>query len=71
MAIKLSNYMTAGVREYWMIDLDKRKLLVYRLEQGEFPEMYGLSGKVPIGIYGDLFVDLDVINALIRDYPEE
>lgn len=71
MSVKLAKYMNAGVREYWMIDTDKRRLLVYRLEQNEFPEMYGLTGTAPVGIYGDMFIDLDALNELIREYPDE
>lgn len=71
LSIKLSKYMAAGVREYWMIDPDKRKLLIYRLEREDFPEMYGLTGKAHLGIYEDLFIDLDAINAVIREYPED
>ena len=71
MSVKLAKYMNAGVREYWMIDPDKRRLLVYRLEENEFPEMYRLTGTAPIGIYGDLFINLDALNDLIREYPDE
>lgn len=70
--LKLMKYMEAGVREYWIIDPDKQKLLVYDIEHDELPVVYGLHGKVPVRIYdGDLEIDLDLIGETIQDYPEE
>ena len=51
MIIKLNKYLNAGVREYWMIDPDKKKLFVYRLEDKDtFPEIYGFDQKVSIRV---------------------
>lgn len=51
---KLMKYMVAGVREYWLVDADRRSILVYRLEDlGAFPTIYGFCDKVPVGIFGD------------------
>ena len=35
MNIKHSKYAAAGVREYWLIDPDKKKVVVYDLENEE------------------------------------
>lgn len=68
---KLEKYMEAGVREYWIIDPDCRRLIVYDFESEVFPAVYGLSGKVPIGIYqGKLEIDLDMVAEMIEDYPD-
>jgi len=67
---KLSKYIAAGVREYWMIDPDKRKLVIYRIEADELPEVYGLTGKAQIGIFEELWIDLDRIGELVQDYPD-
>lgn len=68
---KLEKYINAGVKEYWIIDPDEKKLLVYQIEEDKFPALYGLTGKVPIGIYqGKLMIDLDLVAAGIQEYPE-
>lgn len=69
---KLDKYMEAGVREYWMIDPDRLKLIVYRFEEEVYPEVYGLQGRVPLGIYQKkLFIDLDMVRDMIVEYPED
>lgn len=68
---KTSKYATAGVREYWIIDPDKKKLLVYDFENDAWPALYGLQGKIPVGIYqGRLEIDLDMVAEAIQDYPD-
>ena len=49
--IKLKKYKTAGVREYWMIDPDKKKVVVYDWRKSEIPTVYGFDSKVPVGIF--------------------
>lgn len=49
---KLSKYMAAGVREYWILDPYQQKLLVYFFESEVCPVIYGLNESVPVGIYG-------------------
>ena len=56
--IKLNKYLNAGVREYWMIDPDKQKVIVYDFEHDEYPVIYGFDAKVPVGIWnGELEID--------------
>lgn len=72
MTIKLGKYSESDVREYWILDPDKRKLVVYDLEHEEIPVVYDLRGKAPVNIFnGELEIDLDAINELIQDYPED
>lgn len=72
MTIKLAKYSESDVREYWILDPDKRKLIVYDLEHEEIPVIYDLHGKAPVNIFnGELEIDLDAINELIQDYPED
>ena len=55
--IKLNKYMNAGVKEYWMIDPKKLKVLVYDFTQEEvFPTIYGFTDKVPVRIWDDACV---------------
>ena len=48
---KLSKYMDAGVREYWILDPYQQKLIVYFFESELCPVIYGLDEPVPIAIY--------------------
>ncbi len=48
---KLSKYMDAGVREYWILDTYQQKLIVYFFESELCPVIYGLDEPVPIAIY--------------------
>ncbi len=68
---KTSKYAAAGVREYWIIDPDSKKLLVYDLENDAWPSVYGLQGRMPLGIFGGrLEIDLDMVAEAIQDYPD-
>lgn len=49
---KLTKYMEAGVREYWMVDPDKQIVVVYHLEEDIIPAIYGFDSEVPVKIFG-------------------
>lgn len=51
-AIKLRKYKEVGVREYWIIDPDKKKVVVYDWTKSEIPKVYGFDSKVSVGIFG-------------------
>ena len=53
-------YERAGVREYWIVDPEKKIVQVCRLEDGRYDdgEVY-LTGKVPVGLWEDFILDLD------------
>ena len=59
--VKLFKYRSAGVREYWIVDPDKSRILVYNFETDAMEE-YSLSDKVKAGIYEDLEVDFSRIS---------
>ncbi len=60
--IKLKKYRDAGVREYWMVDPDKQKVVVYDWSDGEIPTVYGFDVKVPVAIFnGECEVDFTEI----------
>ncbi len=48
---KMAKYMNAGVREYWIVDLEKKRILVYNWENDEFPTIYGFNDTVPVGVF--------------------
>lgn len=57
-SIKLNKYWSAGVREYWIIDPVKGRILTYCFHGSDMDlKIYGLQDTVPVGIYGDLAID--------------
>lgn len=60
--IKLKKYKAAGVREYWMVDPDKKKVVVYDWNKSDIPVVYGFDAKVPVGIFdGECVIDFEEI----------
>lgn len=51
LTIKLGKYTEAGVREYWIIDPDKKRILVYDLTQDADLSIHGFHETVPVGIF--------------------
>ena len=58
---KLFKYRNAGVREYWIVDPDKKRIMVYNFESEDTLE-YSFSDSVKAGIYNDLCIDFSEIN---------
>ncbi len=48
--LKLMKYQKAGVREYWLVDPNKKKVIVYDLEREEIPLIYGFTEQLPVRI---------------------
>ena len=62
MTLKLAKYRQAGVREYWLVDLEKERILTYFWDEDEFPHIYGADAGIPVGIYGgELVIDMNQI----------
>lgn len=59
-SIKLFKYRSAGVREYWIVDIDKNRIMVYYFES-DFMEEYSFTGKVKTNIYECLEIDFSTI----------
>ena len=67
MVIKLNKYFEAGVREYWMIDPDKKEIWVYDFSAEETPASYSFDDKVPIAIWdNECSIDFKEIYEHIR-----
>ena len=48
--IKLRKYMNAGVKEYWIVDIDNEKVMVYEFEKDVLPTQYSFDDIIPIGL---------------------
>ncbi len=63
---KLFKYRTAGVREYWIVDPDKNRVLVYDFESENTGD-YTFSDSIKAGIYDDLYINFSDIANLINN----
>lgn len=54
--VKLNKYQTAGVREYWIIDPEKKRIMVYKFETQDY-DMYSFNDIIRVGIYPDLEIN--------------
>ncbi len=62
--LKLKKYRNAGVREYWIVDLEEKLVIAYRFGEENTFGIYGFENKVPVWIYdGDLEIDFNEITA--------
>ena len=65
--LKLVKYREAGVREYWMVDAEKERVVVYFFEMDELPVIYGSGDSIPVGIFdGKLQIPMDGIFQKVR-----
>lgn len=62
---KLFKYHTAGVREYWIVDPEKNRILVYDFESENTGD-YTFSDSVKVGIYENLFINFSEIADLLN-----
>ena len=53
MTLKLEKYRKAGVREYWVIEPDKKRIMVYQLREDMDIDLsiYGFEDEIPVGIF--------------------
>lgn len=64
---KACKYQEAGVREYWIVDPIKSRLLVYYFEESSSPYIQELEGQFGVKIYNDeLLINLEKI----KDFRE-
>ena len=61
--VKLALYQRANIREYWIVDPDKKRVYVYEFGKDDLPVMYTFENKVPVAIFdGLVVVDFTEIN---------
>lgn len=60
--IKFGEYCTAGVKEYWIVDLEGRVILVYNITDREPPVVYKFTDKITSKVIKDLEIDCSIIS---------
>lgn len=69
MGIKLAKYIDADVREYWIVDLEKERVIVYDIEHDIQTTVYTFDNQVPVGIWnGECVVDFAEIKAYLEEW---
>ena len=58
---KLFKYRTAGIREYWIVDPEKNRVIIYAFEADSMEE-YTFSDNIPSGIYPGFSINLSQLN---------
>ena len=53
MGMKYALYLESGVREYWIVDPDSRKVVVYKMEKAELPIIYTFEEEVPVSTFDE------------------
>ena len=57
--IKLLKYQKAGVKEYWVVDPERKSVMVYDFAGGDV-DTYSFKDEIPVGIYdGDLKLKIE------------
>ena len=72
--VKMNKYMEADVREYWIVDLKREKVVCYGFEGEDAPEIniYTFKYRVPVRIWeGRLEVDFAAVSERIWKEPTE
>lgn len=72
MFIKLNKYLNAGVREYWMVDPDKKTVMIYDFEHDDY-WLASFSEKIPVAVLdGECVIDFaDLYNRISFLYERE
>lgn len=67
MNLKHQKYAHAGVKEYWIIDPDKKKIIVYLFGNDPDVNIYGFADRIPVSISkGVCEIDFAKINDYVK-----
>lgn len=61
---KLGIYINAGVREYWIVDPEKKLIVAYCLEHPDVPAIYRFGDIIKSDIYPDLVIDSSLLDRI-------
>ncbi len=56
---KMIKYASAGVREYWIVDPEKKRVMAYQFDK-DIAEQYAFGEEVPAGIFEGLSIKVDL-----------
>lgn len=56
--IKLFKYRTAGVREYWIVNPQKKTVMVYDFEKDQRSNQYNFEDDISVCIYDNLIINM-------------
>ena len=55
---KVSKYGEAGVREYWLVDLERERTTIYRFEEDAAPSIHPFTEELKVQIYDNLWITI-------------
>lgn len=61
---KVKLYQETGVREYWIVDAEKKAVLVYRAGHWNEPAQHSFSERIKAGIFEDLYLELSQMDLM-------
>lgn len=54
-------YSDANVREYWIVDPERKTTTVYRYEEDAAPTIIAFSKDIQVGIYQELYINISAL----------
>ena len=71
MFLKTYKYERAGVREYWIVDPEKKYVIVHYFNDQSIPAIYGFHAQIPVRIWnGECVIDMAAISEELQFYDE-
>ena len=68
LTLKSAKYMEAGVKEYWMVDSDEKRIVVYLQDTEFMMHIYGFQDQIPVHIFdGQCLIDFGKISERIEN----